>query len=354
SFALLPDELLLAIPIQGAYVRSIKGALRLRFVCKRFANIATTAIFNSSILDCEDLYSRIIDALDFWAEYLAYQALLHAHRKSQDMITLLLITQHICRYRNASADETSVTIGARTDDNVRECVLELCIMLTLPHNSLPLPTLRTRLHVTEGEADESSLNFRRHLCSAAAWIGEKGLVVELVLERCNSPLRATSHRDHIEIVKFFIFDNSSEAPHICIRPALIIGFAMINDHTELIDLALDPSWHRGLIAPGYIPGQRLAALDKTCSLGIFIRLLEDAKPHIAEYESNTCANRRCSNTGSSRYREVFFCFEKEGANIHADDDALLFQSRCPAELFQRDYNLLSHASRVRCCEVLAW
>jgi hypothetical protein len=38
---------------------------------------------------------------------------------------------------------------------------------------------------TETEVDELALDFRRHLLSAAAWMGEKSLVVKLIGEGCN-------------------------------------------------------------------------------------------------------------------------------------------------------------------------
>jgi hypothetical protein len=36
--------------------------------------------------------------------------------------------------------------------------------------------------VTESEMDESALEFKRHLLSAAAWMGEKSLVGKLIGE----------------------------------------------------------------------------------------------------------------------------------------------------------------------------
>jgi hypothetical protein len=39
--------------------------------------------------------------------------------------------------------------------------------------------------VTESEVDESALEFKRHLLSAAAWMGEKSLVGKLIGEGCN-------------------------------------------------------------------------------------------------------------------------------------------------------------------------
>jgi hypothetical protein len=104
------------------------------------------------------------------------------------MKTLLLIAQHVCRYRYASALDTSAITGLFTDDAFRRCVLDLCRMVTLPQNTAFSSGKwfdTVSANVTEREMDESSLDFRRHLLSAAAWIGEKSLVVDLVGDGCN-------------------------------------------------------------------------------------------------------------------------------------------------------------------------
>jgi hypothetical protein len=38
---------------------------------------------------------------------------------------------------------------------------------------------------TKGDIDELALEFKRHLLSAAAWIGEESLVAKLLGEDCN-------------------------------------------------------------------------------------------------------------------------------------------------------------------------
>jgi hypothetical protein len=152
---------------------------------ERFANIITTAIFDSGILDCEGISAFTHKASDYWAEYLAYRTLTPAPRKSQRMRTMLLVAQHICLYRYASADGPLDTAGVVTDDEIGECVLELCNMMTLSHNNKKTYLAAASVDVTEEQVDQSSLDFRRHLLSAAAWMGEKSLVVKLVGEGCN-------------------------------------------------------------------------------------------------------------------------------------------------------------------------
>jgi hypothetical protein len=97
------------------------------------------------------------------------------------MKKLLLVAQYICRSRHATAnDPCATTAAAIPDDELRACVLELCKMLTGQYSRFNYGHWR----VTEGEVDESSLDFRRHLASAAAWMGDKSLVVKMVGAGC--------------------------------------------------------------------------------------------------------------------------------------------------------------------------
>ncbi|KAF2132767.1 hypothetical protein P153DRAFT_428812 [Dothidotthia symphoricarpi CBS 119687] len=367
SLASFPNELLIAILTQAAYVRSIKRALRLRLVCKRFADTATTAIFNSGILDREEMSDRICRAPNFWAEYLAYQTLKHVGQKSRDMKKVILVAQHICRHRLSSADRTCVTAGAVTDDELRECVLDLCKMLTILYNvtfSYESWLAAESADAVEGEEDVSSLEFGRHLLSAAAWMGEESLVVKLVGEGCNywdyhlrprflHPLRAASYRGHVDIVRFLMVDDSGDAPHPYTRRCMIVNFAMLNSHMELLALTLDPTWHSGPVPPECIQTLQLSALISVGTLEPFVRLLESAKAHITNYKTKWIPHRIGVAVTAGQADIVRYLIEKEGAEDHKHDgnDVSLFQSYCPVELVkgrrlrQRDVTLLSRAAR---------
>ncbi|KAI0584825.1 Ankyrin repeat protein [Pyrenophora tritici-repentis] len=147
----------------------------------------------------------------------------------------------------------------------------------------------------ESEIDESSLEFRRHLLSVAAWIGDKSLVVKLVEEGCNhndnpsmflTPLRAASYRGHIDIVKFLMVDNSGDAPALRDRPLLIMSSAAHHNHTELIEIALDNSWHRGEVELTCIRNAMHSALRVTSDSETFTRLLQDADPPMTQYDKS--------------------------------------------------------------------
>jgi hypothetical protein len=69
-----------------------------------------------------------------------------------------------------------------------ECVLELCRMVTLKNNcafTIVQWPAAASADATKGDVDELALDFKRHLLSAAAWIGEESLVAKLLREGCN-------------------------------------------------------------------------------------------------------------------------------------------------------------------------
>ncbi len=147
------------------------------------------AIFDSGILDCEEICNRASRVPGLWADYIAYKALGCAYRKSEELKLVLLIAQHIYRSRYAVTDETRVFTGAVTNDQLTQCVLEVCKMATHPYPSGAFESgkwlVSAAADETEHEVDKSSLCFRRHLLSAAAGVGDKRLVLKLVREGCN-------------------------------------------------------------------------------------------------------------------------------------------------------------------------
>jgi hypothetical protein len=146
-----------------------------------------TAIFNSGILDCEEISNHMQRAPDFWAEYIAYLTLAHTPRKSQEFKILFRIAQHICRYRYA-VEGICFQTETVADNQLRECVVELCRMVTMPYCCRGLIVnwpAAASADEAEVEVDESALDFRRQLCSAAAWLGEERLVAKLLGEGCN-------------------------------------------------------------------------------------------------------------------------------------------------------------------------
>jgi hypothetical protein len=159
-----------------------------------FARIATTAIFQSGILRCEQISSHIDRAPGFWANYLAYLTFAKVPSKSRGLENLLLIAQHLCHYHNTEANDTYGTTTSVTEEELRDCVLELCRMVTVPLNSashicrliLPCDSLdddrTTAVWAMPGSEniDKDALQFKRNLLSAAAWMGEKRLVAKLL------------------------------------------------------------------------------------------------------------------------------------------------------------------------------
>ncbi|KAH7408479.1 hypothetical protein DE146DRAFT_375768 [Phaeosphaeria sp. MPI-PUGE-AT-0046c] len=300
-----PDELLLAILTEAAYVRSVKRALRLRLVCKRFANIATSAIYHSRILDTA-VTDHTERAPEFWKDYLVYLALARNTQKNPRLRTLLRVAQYICRYRKADADGTETK--SITDDELKECVSELCEMMVDPtggadiiRNMVSLPqnnsTAENVLATattdnSEENVEETALQFNRDLLSAAAWFGELSLAARLLKEGYNScsgpweflkPARAASHRGHVEIVKLILADEAVRRPYKPASSYLIITY--FNDHTEILDFVLGPLWQKceTELWDNETEDLQDRALNITGSPKTFKRLLEQAKPRDPRY-----------------------------------------------------------------------
>jgi hypothetical protein len=173
------------------------------------------------------------------------------------------------------------------------------------------------------------------------------------------PLHAAAYRGHIDIVRFLAVDDSGGAPDLRGRPNLIISFAMLNDHTELLDFALDPSWHRGQLTPGDIHKLRLLGLKLTSKLGTFVRLLEDAKPHIVEYKPKWLFVRSDIAATKGQADILKYLIEKEGADVDdKHNETSLLHSRCPAEFVKgwmlqgRDHTLIGRAARAGYVDVV--
>jgi hypothetical protein len=149
----------------------------------------TSAIYDSCILDCEEISLHTYRAPDFWAEYVAYRTLKHGAKKSRELRKLFLVAQYMCRYRHACANAPSGTTGAIDEDKLKDCVLELATVATDSHMSAYFrPEVWFSAALTDvigDDVDESSPDFKRHLLSAAAWLGEMSLVIQLVSEGYN-------------------------------------------------------------------------------------------------------------------------------------------------------------------------
>ncbi|KAH4055169.1 hypothetical protein HBI56_024910 [Parastagonospora nodorum] len=349
SLKSLPDELLLIILTEAAYMRSVKRALRLRLVCKRFANLANTAIFNSGILNCKEISDHIDRAPEFWAEYFAYLTMKYATRKSWGFKMVFLVAQHICHHRYASTDGTCVMTGAVMDHELKECVFEVYKMVIERRLGMIIHwPAAASLDVNETEVDESAIDFRRHLLSAAAWLGEESLVIKLLAEGCNwfskfslflDPIRAASYRGHVDIVKILLFDDSADATHLCTRPTLVVNF--YNDHTELLNLILGPSWNKCEIEPCDTRKLLRLALNYTRTLATFKRLLKNAKPHILNNDRHWSSNRTYDAVKEGQAGIVKYMIEEEGVKVSEDEliDKSIFRSRFPVEFLKGTWTL---------------
>jgi ankyrin repeat protein len=135
-------------------------------------------------------------------------------------------------------------------------------------------------------------------------------------------------------------DKPDQRPTLRERLTYIVNFAMPNNHTEVLDLVLDPWWHNRdqiwPIRPGDLHETRLLALCETSDLETFKRLLKDAKPHMNSNESKRFSNRIQAAVKQGQADIVKFLVEHEGVDVNEpyDTDRSLFQSRWPAEFIK--------------------
>lgn len=165
----------------------------------RFSNLATTAIYQSRILDgAIGRNTRPSRAPEFWAQYLAYLALAHSGRISLNLLKLLHIAQCICRYRKVDADDTNVAKIPIAEDELKECLVELCKMAFRPNGygselrtllELPQNNATSGNNITTAATDSCGevpdwrgLEFNHYVLSAAAWLGEVRLASKLIEE----------------------------------------------------------------------------------------------------------------------------------------------------------------------------
>jgi ankyrin repeat protein len=149
-------------------------------------------------------------------------------------------------------------------------------------------------------------------------------------------------------------DDSGEAPDISIRPILILNFASMNYHADLIEIALDPSWHKGVITSNYMQELRRLALDETCNIRVFRSLLEDYRAHGSVDITKYTQNRISWAAAGGQADIVQHLIESEGAEVNDPRcaDRSFFQCRCPAE-FKKGFKARDRADTQLSCAVRA-
>jgi hypothetical protein len=136
-----------------------------------------------------------------------------------------------------------------------------------------------------------------------------------------------------------------------VSPTLIVHY--FNDHTELLDLTLGPSWHRCEVDPHDTDKLRLLALNFTRNLETFKRLLGDAKPYIARHDPKWLSRRNHDAATQGQADIVKYMIEEEKVDVNEENsvDTSLFLSRYPVEFLKgfmlryRPGTLLSVAAR---------
>lgn len=148
------------------------------------------------------------------------------------------------------------------------------------------------------------------------------------------PLRAASYRGHTEIVKLLMSDESGDPEPLRSRPYSIINFAMVNDHIELIDLALDPNFHKGELLDDEVFKLKRDVLSKTRRVDTFSKLLPELKPVIPKYETRWLPEQLANAAADGKTGIARFLLQSEHAPVNGgprDADRSIFASFNPQQ-----------------------
>lgn len=169
------------------------------------------------------------------------------------------------------------------------------------------------------------------------------------------PLQTASFRGHKDIVRCLMIDDSDEALEFHVRPTVIVNFAMFNDHTEILELALNSSWHRGEFSPEHLQRVVILALKKTNKVETFTRLWKEVRTNMDGPSRKKCVRNEISSSAWHNRAEIAtYLIREEAAEVNGEhyNDISSLESRWPAKLWRRQYpldvryrNLVSSAAR---------
>ncbi|KAF2759577.1 hypothetical protein EJ05DRAFT_509310 [Pseudovirgaria hyperparasitica] len=257
----LPDEVLMQILVESVRIRTIKRALRLRLVSRRFSRMTCEAIFESGLIEMGGLqgpsyytgtrYTRIhysYTSTDFLQRYLVYKCTRLHDKSPQFFWAIRQVVEYIWRYRHPDSP---------LDRQNMELLLSRIAFLSVRGRHFDRH-LRCLVEDEEprGPIQDPSKDMNYMLLSAAAYIGDPELVEKLLtedekrprLERlCYSssvdncfdfltPYQAAAHAGHVNIIKAL-------EPRVRVgrKSFSIARYAAEAGHAHIIDLAFPPN-----------------------------------------------------------------------------------------------------------------
>jgi hypothetical protein len=164
-----------------------------------------------------------------------------------------------------------------------------------------------------------------------------------------APIRAASHRGHLDIVKLLMVDDSLGEVSTQYRPDWIINH--FNDHTSLLDLTLGPAWAYGEGKPEDALYLRRLAMAETRNLETFKRVLEE--PQVSKNEPRWVLRRTHMAATLGQADIIKYLIDEGRVEVNDDTtvDRSVFVSRRPVEfikgyeVYNRTATLLSRAAR---------
>lgn len=130
-----------------------------------------------------------------------YLAVARNTQKNPKLRNLIHTAQYICRYRKTYASRTDIEDTPVAEDELKDCINELCKMMVHPIGGVY--EIRNMVAISESndktengittaatstikvDVNDTTLQYKRDLLCAAAWLGETSLAAKLLEEGYN-------------------------------------------------------------------------------------------------------------------------------------------------------------------------
>ncbi|XXH05169.1 hypothetical protein Hte_011594 [Hypoxylon texense] len=291
-FSDLPNEVIYLIIAPAVWGRGPKRAVRLRLVSKAWNIAVEAAIFDSGILDEDQLINRAARDVDFsfWQRYLVYRTLHNRKPPSTRLAVIRQLAERIVELRGLDLEDSQGVL--------RECVGELC------HAALVFRMVYDHLHTyvaPEAEPiirlDERSSEYQRALLSAAAYMNDldvgrkvlslrpdhslpKNMKTQCILGFLIDPYPVAAYRGSVDFISMLLANESEATIQGSNHRATIAWNAILGNHMGVLDLALGPSFGTG--SPDFMALREslVTGLSHIPNIVIFHRCFDLVKDHL--------------------------------------------------------------------------
>ncbi|KAI4862171.1 ankyrin [Hypoxylon rubiginosum] len=291
-FSDLPNEVIHLILGPAVRARGFQRAVRLRLVNRAWNIAIEDAIFDSGILDKDNLINRTGRDVDvsFWQRYLVYRALHNKKPSSTRLAVIRQIAERIVEMRGFGLDGSQEVL--------RECVGELC------HAAFVFRAVYGHLGTyvaSEAEPiarlDQGSSQFQQALLTAAAYMNDLDVGRQVLSLRADhsrpdnikmqctlgylvDPYPVAAYRGNVEFISLLLANEPESTIQGSKHRATIAYNAIWGNQMGVLDLALGPSFGTG--SPDFMALREplVSGLSRIPSIDIFHRCFDLVKDHL--------------------------------------------------------------------------